>query len=331
MTNLKKENTDDKLSFVDNEIPVISLAGIDDEVNGRRGDIKKKIVKACEVWGIFQVVDHGVDAKLVSDMIHLAKQFFDMPSQEKLCFDMSSGKKGGYLATTHVKGDAIRDSREIVTFFTYPIKSRDYSLWPDKPEGWATMTMEYSEKLMGLASKLLAVLSEAMGLDKEAIEKACLEMNQKIVANFYPKIGDSNDVAQGLQRHTDTGTITILLQDHVCGLQATKDGGESWVDVEPLEGAFVIDIGDHGHYLSNGRYKSGDHQVVASSNSSRVSIVSFHNPKAEAIVYPLKVSEEDKPMLEERITFGEMYTRVISKELPLLLAISNKSDQGTQK
>lgn len=65
MTNLKKENADDKVSFFDNEIPIITLAGMDD---GRRGDIKKD-AEACEVWGTFQVVDHEVDAELVSDMI----------------------------------------------------------------------------------------------------------------------------------------------------------------------------------------------------------------------------------------------------------------------
>ncbi|XP_022156653.1 naringenin,2-oxoglutarate 3-dioxygenase-like [Momordica charantia] len=331
MTNLKKEKTDHKVTFVDNEIPIISLVGIDDEVNGRRGDIKKKIAEACEVWGIFQVVDHGVDAKLVSDMIHLAKDFFDMSSQEKLRFDMSSGKRGGFLATTHLKEEAKRYSREIVTFFTYPIENRDYSLWPDKPEGWAATTAEYGEKMMDLACKLLEVLSEAMRMEKEAIKKACLEMYKKILVNFYPKCGDSNDVVVGLQRRSDPGTITILLQDHVCGLQATKDGGKSWVDVAPLKGAFVVNIGDHGHYLSNGRFKNGDHQVVASSNTSRVSIASFHNPKPEAIVYPLKVSEDEKPMLEEPITYGEMYTRKMNKEIPLILAIFNKSDQETKK
>ncbi|GAY57809.1 hypothetical protein CUMW_182280 [Citrus unshiu] len=66
-----------------NEIPVISLAGIDD-VGGKRAEICKKIVEACEDWGIFQVVDHGVDAKLISDMTRLATEFFALPPEEKL-------------------------------------------------------------------------------------------------------------------------------------------------------------------------------------------------------------------------------------------------------
>lgn len=85
-----------------NEIPVISLEGIDD-VEGRRAEICDKIVKACEDWGIFQVVDHGVDTKLLSEMTRLARQFFDLPTEEKLQFDMTGGKKGGFIVSSHLQ------------------------------------------------------------------------------------------------------------------------------------------------------------------------------------------------------------------------------------
>lgn len=84
------------------EIPVISLKGIDD-VNGRRVQIRNDIVKACEDWGIFQVVDHGVDAGLIGEMTRLSKDFFALPPEEKLRFDMSGGKKGGFIVSSHLQ------------------------------------------------------------------------------------------------------------------------------------------------------------------------------------------------------------------------------------
>ena len=84
------------------EIPIISLAGID-EIHGRRAEICKKIVEACEDWGVFQVVDHGVDTNLVSDMTSLAREFFALPPEEKLRFDMSGGKKGGFIVSSHLQ------------------------------------------------------------------------------------------------------------------------------------------------------------------------------------------------------------------------------------
>nr|ACA81448.1 flavanone 3-hydroxylase [Glycine soja] len=297
------------------EIPVISLAGID-EVDGRRREICEKIVEACENWGIFQVVDHGVDQQLVAEMTRLAKEFFALPPDEKLRFDMSGAKKGGFIVSSHLQGESVQDWREIVIYFSYPKRERDYSRWPHKPEGWRWVTEEYSEKLMGLAGKLMEVLSEAMGLEKEGLSKACVDMDQKVVVNYYPKCPQP-DLTLGLKRHTDPGTITLLLQDQVGGLQATRDNGKTWITVQPVEAAFVVNLGDHAHYLTNGRFKNADHQAVVNSNHSRLSIATFQNPAPNATVYPLKIREGEKPVMEEPITFAEMYRRKMSKDLEI--------------
>lgn len=84
-----------------NEIPIISLAGIDSEDG--RAEVCRKIVEACEDWGVFQVVDHGVDASMISEMTRLAREFFTLPAEEKLRYDMSGGKKGGFIVSSHLQ------------------------------------------------------------------------------------------------------------------------------------------------------------------------------------------------------------------------------------
>ncbi|KAH9312608.1 hypothetical protein KI387_027643 [Taxus chinensis] len=295
------------------DIPIISLEGIEGKDRER---VKEEVSNACKEWGLFQVVNHGVPKELVQTMNQLAREFFALPAEEKLKYDMRGGKRGGFVVSSHLQGEAVLDWREICTYFSYPLHQRDYTRWPEKPEGWRDVVDKYSGALMNLACKLLEVISEALGLDAEAVTKACVEMDQKVVINYYPKCPQP-DMTLGLKRHTDPGTITILLQDHVGGLQATKDDGLNWITVEPVEGAFVVNLGDHMHYLSNGKFKSADHQAVVNSNSTRLSIATFQNPAQDGIVYPLKLEEGEQCMMEEPITFAQMYSRKMGRDIEL--------------
>ncbi len=55
-----------------------------------------------------------------------------------------------------------------------------------------------------------------------------------------------SDEAAGLYAagaHTDYGMLTLLMTDGMPGLQICTDG-ETWRDVPPAEGAFIVNLGD---------------------------------------------------------------------------------------
>nr|AMQ23622.1 flavanone-3-hydroxylase 2 [Silene littorea] len=295
-------------------IPVISLSGIDSD--DKRAEIRGKITEACETWGLFQVIDHGVEVEVISEMARLSTEFFHLPASEKERFSSSDGKPGSFFVSSPFKGELVQNWRETVTQCTYPIKSGDYTLWPDKPQGWRNLTKDYSDKMMDLSHKLLGLLSEALGLQTDALSKACVQMDQRVMINYYPKCPQP-DLTLGLLRHTDPGTITLLYQDQVGGLQATCDDGVTWITVPPIPGALVVNLGDHSHFVSNGRFVSAEHRAVVNSNTGRLSMVTFQYPTAEARVYPLTLREGETPIMEEAISFGEMYRRKMSKDLEL--------------
>ncbi|MEX6037385.1 2OG-Fe(II) oxygenase family protein [Providencia hangzhouensis] len=73
------------------------------------------------------------------------------------------------------------------------------------------------------------------------------------------------------------GILTLLWQDNSGGLQVETDVG--WIDVEPLENAFVVNIGEVFELATNGYLRANVHQVVRRKNShSRYSIAYFITP-----------------------------------------------------
>jgi len=90
-----------------------------------------------------------------------------------------------------------------------------------------------------LASRILSLISEGLGLESGYFEND-LTGSVLFSINHYPPCPEPS-LALGITKHSDPNLITILLQDHVYGLQVFKDG--NWIAVEPIPNAFVINIG----------------------------------------------------------------------------------------
>jgi isopenicillin N synthase-like dioxygenase len=88
-----------------------------------------------------------------------------------------------------------------------------------------------------------------------------------------------------LHHHSDSGALTLLLQDDVGGLQVEHDG--EWIDVEPLPGAIVVNTGDMMQVWSNDRYQAALHRVVPRTDTARYSLPYFFNPSYATDYSPL--------------------------------------------
>lgn len=100
--------------------------------------------------------------------------------------------------------------------------------------------------------------------------------------------------------------MTILAQDSSGGLQVRGPDGETWLDVPPKPGAFVLNIGDIGERWSNRRLRSTPHRVVNRTGRDRYSIPYFFDPGAATVVAPLAccVASGERPSYEP-ITYGD--------------------------
>lgn len=100
----------------------------------------------------------------------------------------------------------------------------------------------YCKEIRELGYRLEELLSESLGLEKDHIKKVLMEQGQHMAVNYYPACPEP-ELTYGLPGHTDPNVLTILLPDQqVAGLQVLKDS--KWLAVNPIPGAFVINIGD---------------------------------------------------------------------------------------
>jgi len=101
----------------------------------------------------------------------------------------------------------------------------------------------------------------------------------------------------GVGSHQDYGCLTLLKQDHVGGLEVFDRLTEPWIKAPPIEGTFVVNIGDMLERWTCGKYKAVPHRVKNISNEDRLSAPFFFDPNFECIVKPLEQfaqNEEDK-------------------------------------
>ncbi|KAJ7557151.1 hypothetical protein O6H91_05G113800 [Diphasiastrum complanatum] len=296
---LEEETLDEK------QIPTIDLAAIE---GGRRDRIVAEIAHACEDWGFFHIINHGVPLELIDKLKENANKFFRLPYEEKKLYAVEPGKRTiGYGAgnRTDVSEVDVLDWRESMSHKCRPLAERYNAEWPTNPEGCSETISEYADRLREVAVKLLEVISESLGLPSSFLEEFCggEKATQLVMMNFYPSC-PSPTMTLGFNSHSDIGTITLLLQDEVGGLQIRKDG--CWLKVSPVPGAFTVNLGDQTQVITNGKYKSVEHRVVVNASKPRLSVATFYNPSPETTIRPAELFvNREHPAAYRSYSFGD--------------------------
>jgi isopenicillin N synthase-like dioxygenase len=101
----------------------------------------------------------------------------------------------------------------------------------------------------------------------------------------YPPLTAAPEVGQlRAGEHTDYGSITLLLQDAIGGLEVRTRSGE-WIAAPPIPGTIVVNVGDAMQRWTNDRLCSTPHRVRIPTGEdagrSRYSVALFCDPNPD--------------------------------------------------
>ncbi|KAJ8550190.1 hypothetical protein K7X08_033897 [Anisodus acutangulus] len=269
----------------------------------KRAATMEKIKDACENWGFFEVVNHGVSHELLDTVERFTKEHYKKCMEQR--FKEMVASKGLEAVQTEIK-DLDWES----TFFLKHLPVSNISEVPDLEDDYRKIMKEFADKLEKLAEQLLDLLCENLGLEQGYLKKAFYGSKGPTfgtkVSNYPPC--PKPDLIKGLRAHTDAGGIILLFQDDkVSGLQLLKDG--KWMDVPPMRHSIVINLGDQLEVITNGKYKSVEHRVIAQTDGNRMSLASFYNPGSDAVIYPapelLEKEEKDNKLIYPKFVFED--------------------------
>ncbi|KAF3593983.1 hypothetical protein DY000_02025499 [Brassica cretica] len=159
---------------------------------------------------------------------------------------------------------------------------------------------------MAMVKRIVEVLVEDVGVILEEERMNSLMGTKMVNMNYYPTC-PSPELTIGVGRHSDMGMLTVLLQDGIGGLYVKVDNGDR-LEIPPLNGALVINVGDTLQILNNGRYKSAEHRVRTTNIGSRVSVPIFTAPNLSEKIGPLpEVVERDGVARYKEVLFQDFF------------------------
>ncbi|KAK8520039.1 hypothetical protein V6N12_004003 [Hibiscus sabdariffa] len=172
------------------------------------------------------------------------------------------------------------------------------ALWPSICR---EQVLDYMKKSEVVIKQLLQVLMKGLNVDEiDETKESLLMGSMRTNLNYYPKCPNP-ELTVGVGRHSDVSTLTILLQDEIGGLFVRENEGDNWIHVPPVKGSLVINVGDALQILSNGRYRSVEHRVVANGSNNRISVPIFVNPRPADMIGPLPelIASGEKPIYKQ--------------------------------
>lgn len=257
------------------------------------GRLRSGLRQAAHDVGFFYLTGHGVPDDLRDRLLRAARRLFALPDADKDAVAMV--RSPHFRGYTRLGGELTRgevDWREQIDIGperpSIGGPGRPDYLWLQGPNQWPAalpelpgIVAEWDAALARVAGGLLRHWAAALGSPADVFDEAFAETPATLIKVIRYPAGAAS--SQGVGAHRDAGVLTLLLAEPGSrGLQVRPAGGD-WVEVPPVEGAFIVNIGELLEVATGGYLRATEHRVVlGESAAERISVAYFFNPRLDA-------------------------------------------------
>ena len=260
---------------------------------------------ACHEIGFAYIVGHGVDVELDDALLADAARFFALPEKVRrsLAIENSPAFRGyTMLGDERTNGRCDwRDQLDVGPEQSAPDVSDDGPAWLRLrgPNQWPAALPSMQSSVLGWMSAMealgldaLRALAVGLGQPIDHFDDGFLpesDVHLKVIR--YPGTDSAAGDIQGVGTHHDSGLLTFILQDETGGLEVLV--GDEFVDAPPLDGAYIMNLGEMMQRATSGFLRATPHRVRSpASDAQRISVAFFFNPRFETVVHPIELPAE---------------------------------------
>ncbi len=289
-----------------NPVPVVDFSAFNTGDTREQARVAGEIGRACRQVGFFYLSHHGVDRALLTSVFEASAAFFSQPAETKNRVAWRTAEDNlGYVATGRESLDPEQpgDFKEAFNITEdaamNPVAAgrRPDNYWPDHPDGFRPLMEAFYRACLATSDQVLRAFALDLDLPRDFFVDHHDKHDHGLRLLHYPPVSAGKpESAPRAGGHTDYGSITLLFQDDVGGLEVRDLSGQ-WRPAPPLPGTILVNTGDLMQRWTNDVFQSTPHRVGASlpehAHRDRYSIAFFGHPNYESDIQCLPACADE--------------------------------------
>ena len=274
-----------------------------------RWAVVQEFFQACHEVGFLYIKHHGIPADMIEQAFNQSRLFFELPLDEKQNIAWSSEhSNSGYIGIERESLDnaqpgdlkeAFNIGNESVVTASGP--SPKVNRWPTGQPMFYQTISDFFEICSAAVEQILRAFACALSLPADYLVKRHQTHDYTLRLLHYPPLTKpslSGQLRAG--SHSDYGSLTLLFQDNMGGLEVQTANGH-WMTAPTVPDAILINKGDLMERWSNNVFRSTKHRVklpeAAQTQQHRYSIAFFCQPDADTdiVCLPSCQSNQNPP------------------------------------